>query len=176
MSPQGPLATLERSSYLTRLDWHLEEQVPGAERRTILKDLRAEIDADPRPVGEVLDDLGRPAALAQRYGEGRERRYPRWSAGTIAAGVALLLYWLVFFGYAAGMLGAVSSMGGGEATAVFLGIPVTAFDRPGEFGIGWTGDPAAGLAGWAWLLVPTVVVGVTFLLSSRIWRLGRTSR
>ncbi|MGC3955378.1 MAG: hypothetical protein QM804_14220 [Propionicimonas sp.] len=176
MTAHGPLATLERSTYLTRLDWHLEEQVPGAERRTILKDLRAEIEADPRPVGEVLDDLGRPSALAQRYGEGRERRYPRWSAGVVAAAVALLLYWLVFFGFAAGMLAAIGSLGGGQATATFLGIPLIAFDRPGEYGIGWTGDAAAGLAGWAWLLVPLLVVGVTFLLSSRIWRLWRTPR
>ena len=176
MSTHGPLARLERSSYLSRLDWHLEEQVPGTERRVILKDLRAEIDADPRPVGEVLDDLGCPAVLARGYGGGGDPPSRGGWAGISTAGVALLLYWLVFFGYAAGMLGAVGSLGGGEATATFLGIPVTAFDRPGEYGIGWTGDTAAGPAGWTWLLVPLVVVGVSFLLSSRIWRLWRARR
>lgn len=170
---RGPIAALERDHYLNRLDWHLEEQVPSAERRSILKDLRAEIDADPRPLPEVLDELGRPAVLAERYGEGRERRYPRWSAAALAAGGALGLYWVVFFSYVLGMLNAVGAMGGGEVEGSFLGIPVTAYDVDGAIGIGWTGTYGS-LAGWLWLVIPAVVVGLTFGISSRIWRLWRT--
>lgn len=161
MSP----TTLATSTYLLRLDWHLEGITSTSERKRILRTLREEIQSDPRPPHVVLADLGTPRTLAARYGEG-ERRRPLWSVGVISAAAALLTYWIVFGAFTGGMLAVVGAEAPMTAEAVFVFVPVTAFSNEEGFGIGWSG-------GWEWLVVPAVIVAISLLLGARAWRLFR---
>ncbi|MDY0914511.1 hypothetical protein [Rathayibacter festucae] len=164
MSP----TTLAVSTYLLRLDWHLEGITSTSERRRILRTLRENIQSDPRPPQLVLADLGSPRALAARYGEGGRRR-PLWSVGVISAAAALLTYWIVFGAFTGGMLAVVNAEAPMTADAVFLFVPVTAFSTEDGIGIGWSG-------GWEWLIVPAMVVAVSLLLGARAWRLFRRDK
>lgn len=152
---------LRTDIYLTRLDWHLEEVTTGKERRAIVRELRHELAGDPRETKVTLRDLGPVKTLAKQYGDGIRR--PMWSIGVIAAGLAFLIYLVVFYTFAFGMLAAVVSVGSTEAQATFLFVDVTAFSEAGTIGIGWT-------SGWAWFTVPAVIVAITFILGSRLWR------
>ena len=163
VSPR-PLGMRE-SIYLSRLDWHLEGAVPASERKRILRSLREEISADPRPVNVVLADLGSPRALALRYGEGESPR-PLWQIGILTAATALMAYWVLFGTFTGGMLAAVDSAAPMSANATFLFVPVMAFSDSEGIGIGWSG-------GWEWLVVPSVVVILALLLGARVWRLLR---
>ncbi len=155
--------------YLTRLDWHLEAVMPGKERRSTVKELRRTLAGDPRGMRASLQDLGSPKALAEQYADNTHRR-PLWSIGVIAAGAALLVYWTVFLSYAFGMLAAVESLGLTEAHATFFTIDVTAYSTAEAFGISWTSD-------WAWLIVPTIIAAIAFLLGARSWRtITRTTK
>lgn len=158
---------LHAEAYLTRLDWHLEAVMPGKGRRSTIKELRQSLASDPRDMTTSLRDLGSPKALADQYAADAHRR-PLWSIGVISAGAALLVYWTVFLSYVFGMLAAVESTGSAEADATFFTIKVTAFSSDEAFGIGWTSD-------WAWLIVPTVIAALVFLLGARIWRLMKPS-
>lgn len=64
------------------------------------------------------------------------------------------------------MLAAVDSAAPAEAHSAFLFVGVEAFSNAEAVGIGWTG-------GWAWLIVPAVIILVAFLLGARIWRAFR---
>jgi len=156
---------MRESMYLARLDWHLEGAVSAAERRRILRSLREEIAADPRPAEVVLADLGSPRALALRYGEGEMPR-PLWQIGILTAAAALLAYWVLFGAFTGGMLAAVDSAAPMRADATFLFVPVMAFSDDEGIGIGWSG-------GWEWLIVPFVIVTLALLLGARVWRLFR---
>lgn len=156
---------LRIEDYLTRLEWHLEGGLPGGERKAVIKGLREELVADPRETGIALRDLGTPRTLAARYADEGVLR-PLWSIGIVTAGAALLVYWILFFTYVLGMLAAVDGASAGSATSRFLSIPVQAFSSSEAFGIGWTG-------GWAWLVVPAVMVLAAFLAGARIWRVFR---
>ena len=149
-------------TYLTRLEWHLEGILSGADRKATIKSLRQELMADPRQLTNVLSDLGPPNVLATRYAEEGERR-PLWSIGIIIGGIALLAYWTVFLSYAGGMLAVVDTAALVEARSAFLFIDVEAFSNTEGIGIGWSG-------GWAWLVVPTAIVVVAFLIGARFWR------
>ena len=61
-------------TYLTRLEWHLEGILSGADRKATIKSLRQELMTDPRQLTNVLSDLGPPNVLATRYAEEGERR------------------------------------------------------------------------------------------------------
>lgn len=161
MSP----TTLAISTYLLRLDWHLEGITSTSERKRILRTLREDIQSDPRPPQLVLADLGSPRTLAARYGEGGRRR-PLWSVGVISAAAALLTYWIVFGAFTGGMLAVVDAQAPMTADAVFIFVPVTAFSNEEGIGIGWSG-------GWEWLIVPTVIIAIFLLLGARAWRLFR---
>lgn len=149
-------------SYLTRLEWHLEGVMPGAERKAIAETLRRELMADPRNLATALADLGGPRVLAARYADEGQQR-PLWSIGVIIAGIALLAYWAVFLSYTGGMLAAVDSAAPAEAHSTFLFVQVEAFSSSEGIGIGWT-------SGWAWLLVPGSIMAVAFLAGARAWR------
>ncbi|MBG6226505.1 hypothetical protein IWX63_003104 [Arthrobacter sp. CAN_A2] len=172
----GSTKTLHRSlgdrlrtgMYLTRLDWHLEAVMPGKERRSTLKELRQTLAGDPRGTHTSLHDLGSPKALAEQYAGDTHRR-PLLSIGVIFAGAALLIYWTVFLSYAFGMLAALESTGSTEAEARFFTVDVTAYSTAEAFGIGWSGD-------WSWLVVPTLIAAIAFLLGARSWRaISRTT-
>ncbi|WP_271174840.1 hypothetical protein [Microbacterium imperiale] len=154
---------LRTSMYLLHLDWHLEGAVPAAERRHILRALRQEIDADPRPLGVALADLGSPRALALRYGEGGQPR-PLWSIGVVVAGAILVAYWLLFGTFAGGMLAVVDNAAPMSAEATFLFVTVVAFSDDQGVGIGWASGPE-------WFVVPGVMVALALLLGARAWRL-----
>ena len=149
-------------SYLTRLEWHLEGVLPGAERKATAETLRRELLADPRNLATALADLGAPRVLAARYADEGQQR-PLWSMGVIIAGIALLAYWAVFLSYTGGMLAAVDSAGSAEADSTFLFVQVEAFSNSERIGVGWT-------SGWAWLLVPAGIVAVAFFAGARFWR------
>ena len=153
---------LRAEAYLTRLDWHLEAVLPGKERRATVKELRRTLASDPRDMTASLRDLGSPRALAEHYADDAHRR-PLWSIGVITAGAALLIYWTVFLSYVFGMLAAVESLGSTEAHATFFTIKVTAYSTAEAIGISWTSD-------WAWLIVPTTITTIAFLLGARSWR------
>ncbi len=161
----GPADWLRREWYFTRLDWSLESLVSGRERKRIISSLRDDIDAESSLHGlrDTLAGLGNPRALARSYADGTTRPRPKWVSGIVAGGVALLLYWIVFFSYTLGMLAVVEQSGIGEAHSRFLFIDVFAFSGESGFGIGWGG-------GAAWVLVPTIIVAVVLLLVSRAWR------
>lgn len=153
---------LRADMYLARLDWHLEAVLPGKARRATVKELRQSLASDPRDMSASLQDLGSPKELAQQYADDAHRR-PLWSIGIITAGAALLIYWVVFLSYVFGMLAAVESLSSTEAHATFLTIEVTAYSTAEATGIRWNSD-------WAWLIVPTVIAALAFLLGARVWR------
>ncbi|MGP5598842.1 hypothetical protein ACTXOJ_07520 [Glutamicibacter arilaitensis] len=134
----------------------------GADRKATIKSLRQELMTDPRQLTNVLSDLGPPNVLTTRYAEEGERR-PLWSIGIIIGGIALLAYWTVFLSYAGGMLAVVDTAELAEARSAFLLIDVVAFSNTEEVGIGWS-------SGWAWMVVPTAIVVVSFLIGARFWR------
>lgn len=156
---------LRIDAYLTRLEWHLEGSLRGGERKAVIKGLRAELVADPHETGAALRELGAPRILAARYADEGTLR-PLWSIGIVTAGAALLVYWALFFAFTGGMLAAVESAAPARAESSFLFIPVQAFASADTLGVGWTG-------GWAWLVVPTLVILVAFLAGARIWRAFR---
>ena len=158
---------LRIDTYHMRVDWHLEGVTRSAERKAAIRSLRAELAGDPRHIRTALRDLGPPNALAARYAE-EGQQSPTWSIGIITAGVALLVYWIVFLSYTGGMLAAVDSIAPGEAHSTFLFIDVMAFSNAEGIGIGWT-------SGWAWLVVPAVIVTIALLLGARSWRRARSA-
>lgn len=165
-SPSAPHSPGMRASiYLLRLDWHLEGVVSTSESKRILRTLREDIVADPRPKRAVLDDLGTPRALALRYGEGGRTR-PLWSIGVLTAVSALVTYWIFFGTFTGGMLAAVDSGAPMSADANFLFVPVMAFSNDHGVGIGWSD-------GSAWLVMPAVIATVALLVGARTWRLVR---
>lgn len=148
--------------YLTRLEWHLEGVMSGAERKAITETLRRELVADPRNLALALADLGAPSVLATRYADEGQQR-PLWSMGVIIAGITLLAYWAVFLSYTGGMFAAVDSAAPAEAHSTFLFVQIETFSSSEGIGIGWT-------SGWAWLVVPATIIAVAFLAGARIWR------
>ena len=177
ISPSSRLGArdqLRRDWYLFRVDFFLDTAalVTRRERKRILASLRADIDTEAvqRGVDATLKGLGAPRALALGYADGQSASRPRWSGGVVTAGIALLLYWIIFFSYTLGMFTVVDQNDLGEARARFLFIDVVAFSNQEGIGIGWTST-------WAWLVIPLILVGVVFLLSSRVWRMfGRKTR
>ncbi len=161
----GPADWLRREWYLARVDWSLENLVSGSERKRIISSLQDDIAAESSRHGlhNTLAGLGDPRALAHSYADGTTRPRPKWVSGIVAAGVVLLLYWIVFFSYTLGMLAVVEQSEMGEAQSRFLLIDVGVFASESGIGIGWGG-------GGAWVLVPLIIVSVVFLLVSRAWR------
>jgi hypothetical protein len=159
---------MRREWYLLRVDWHLDALVSGRERKLILGSLRESIVAESAtvPLSEVLAGLGSPRALATSHAEGSPPR-PRWIVGIVAAASALVLYWAVFFSYLLGMLAVTDQLQLGEVHSRFALIDVVAFADTDGVGVGWTG-------GLAWLLLPLAVVGLVFLIASRLWRSVRS--
>lgn len=164
-SAGGLRVTWKRDWYLARVDWYLDSLVSGRERKRIIDTLRDDIDAEltSGSIEQALDGLGNPRRLAALYAEGIQRRRPRWIAGIVASGAALMLYWLVFLSYTLGMLAVVESSGVGESHSSFVFFEALAFSGADGIGIGWSGDAA--------LVVPVVLVTAVFVLVSRVWRL-----
>jgi len=154
--------------FVLRLEWHLEDELAGRDRKDAVRSLRDEVSTDPRGVKLALADLGAPSALATRYGDDAPPR-PLWSIGIVTAASALAVWWALFLCFTGGMLAAVDNFAPAKANATFALVDVTAFSGPDGIGIGWT-------SGVAWLLVPTCLVLLAFILGSRSWRLITTRR
>lgn len=165
--PLGARDQLRRDWYLFRVDWFLDTAalVGRRERKRVLASLRADIDTEAARHGltSTLRGLGTPRALASSYADEKAGPRPRWSGGIVTAGLGLFLYWIVFFSYTFGMLAVVNRYDLGEAHSQFLFIDVMAFAHQDGIGVGWTST-------WAWLIVPTILMSVVFLVSSRAWR------
>jgi hypothetical protein len=168
--PKSPTSDQMRLDlFILRLEWHLEGGLRGRDRKSAVRSLREEVAGDPRGVKLALADLGSPSALAARYADDAPPR-PLWSIGVVTAASALLVWWALFLCFTGGMLAAADHLAPAEATSTFAFVEVTAFSGPDGIGIGWT-------SGVAWLLVPTSLVLLAFILGSRSWRLlsGRHS-
>jgi hypothetical protein len=159
---------MRREWYLFRVDWYLDALVSRGERKRILGSLRESILAESAtaPLSEVLAGLGSPRALAASHAEGSPPR-PRWIVGIVTTAVALMLYWAVFFSYLLGMLAVADQFQLGEVHSRFALIDVVAFADTNGVGVGWTG-------GLAWLLLPLAIMGLVFLIASRLWRSVRS--
>lgn len=153
----------KRDWTLFKVDLFLDGRVPRRERKRILADLRDSIaaESETNSVKEVLAGLGSPRELACSYAQGAPKSRVAWVAGMGAATTALILYWIIFFSFTAGML-AVAQQAGGEFHSALFSVDVLAFSDDGGIGIGWSG-PAA-------LWLPLALMATAFVLASRPWR------
>ena len=154
---------------MTRLDWGLRN-LPSTHSRQIQRDLRRDVTATAAEVGmrEALADLGRPGGLAEQYTEGTDPEGPRYGSGAAAAAITICIAVFLFVAYAIGTLDTLTAMGGGTRTAVLWGsqtvfvstVEVTSFETTNILPM---------------ILVLLAISALSFLLFSRLWRLGRHS-
>ncbi|NCT89639.1 hypothetical protein GXB85_01525 [Cellulomonas sp. APG4] len=155
---------LRREWYLARLDWAMQDY-PRREFRRIRADLRAELAPAAAEVGmrQALADLGHPRTLAERYTAELGRKLPRWTAGTVVAGVAVGVVAYLTFAYAFGSLDTLEALGGGSVTLHPLGGEVVLTHTDDEISVQSSGS-------WGWLTLYAGVAVVSFALGSRLWR------
>ncbi|MGA7206749.1 MAG: hypothetical protein WBX27_19215 [Specibacter sp.] len=159
----GVLEGIRRDWTLFKVDLFLEGRVPRRERRRILAELRDSIaaEAETTSIKDVLSGLGDHRELALSYAQGAPKSRVCWVQAMAAAITALILYWIVFFTFTAGML-AVAQQAGGEFHSSLFSVDVMAFSDDGGIGIGWSG-PAA-------LWLPLALMAAAFVLAGRPWR------
>lgn len=158
------LDRFRRWSYLQDVDLWLSS-LPGSQRRTILRDLRANLGdaASDDGMERAIAALGPARQLAREYLESEPTSRPIWYQGAIAALVLVLLAVTGFAVYSFGMLDALEHSGAGAAQGAFLGVRIEAVARPEEIGVAFHG--------FSW---PTLIGGVlAWALGCRIWRLVR---
>jgi len=153
--------------YLIRLDWHLQDY-PQKAARAIKREIKSDLLTAAAQVGmpAALAALGRPVVLAHGYlGElGRDR--PRFTAGAVAAGLAIGVIWFLQIAYAFGALDTLEATGGGTATMTSLGAAVTYTHTSSAISV-------EGAFTWQWFALWLGVGMVAFVLTSRLWRLWR---
>lgn len=152
--------------YLTRFEWAMQDH-PGREFRRIRRDLRASAAAAAREVGmaQALADLGHPYALADEYRATLGRRFPRWGTGAAVAAFAVGMLLYLFAAYSVGVIDGMTALGGGRAELTVLGGTWTYVATDAELSAGGPLLTGPGL------LLAVVLGGLTFALSSRVWRL-----
>lgn len=98
---------LRREAYLARLSFFMDD-LPRARRRSIYRDLRAEVTAAAHDDGmtAAVRDLGPAAVLAHGYREAEGRPLPRWTLGALVAGGVVVLWVFTTLTYAMGLLDA----------------------------------------------------------------------
>ena len=154
-----------RESYLFRLDLALEETVTLRERRSILREIRNNIEADAaaRGINATLDSLGSPRTLARSFAETGSNQRPSWNRAIYWFTGLLMLWWTLAFTYTAGMLSALISTGAESAESYFFGLPVSAFNRESGIGIGWEASSVVAY-------IPLMVMVVAAIIAGRLWR------
>ena len=157
------------TTYLTRLSWAMQDY-PAREWRDLRRALRADTLAAAADVGmsRALADLGHPRVLAESYLAQRPGRLPRWTAGTVAAGVTVLVLFYLAATYTFGTLDTLEQLGGGEVTRHPFGRPVTFSATPDALGVSGDVGPL--------VLLALGAGAVAWLLGARVWRLWTEPR
>ncbi|WP_104192241.1 hypothetical protein [Cryobacterium sp. Y82] len=154
-----------RESYLFRFDLALEEAVTTRERRSILREIRdnIEVDAAARGIDAALDSLGSPRALARSFAEDGRSNRPSWVRAIYWFTGLLLLWWTLAFAFTAGMLSALMDNGAESAESYFLGLLVSAFNRDSGIGIGWEASSVVAY-------IPLMFMVIAAIIAGRLWR------
>lgn len=152
---------LRRWSYLQDVSLWLDP-MSGSQRRAIVRELRTNLAeaAEHDGMRAAIADLGPARVLARAYVDGEPRRRPMWGVGATVTALVLGLFLYTGLAYAAGLLDALSGVGGGAVAGNFLGITLDARVTAGGM---WVEA-----SGFSWFIA--VVLVVTFLLVSRAWR------
>lgn len=165
--------TVRREAYLARLSLFLDD-LPRRRRRTIYRDLRADLTAaaDESGMAAAVRGLGPASVLAHGYREAEGRPLPRWTLGSLVAGGIATLWLLTTLTYAFGLLDASSSAhtpGGAPVTTTgsYLWTDITARATPEALSVESSG---------VGLLVMLAVCGVVAFLVARGWRAWRSGR
>lgn len=165
--------TVRREAYLTRLSLFLDD-LPRNRRRTIYRDLRADLAAaaDEGGMAAAVRGLGPATVLAHGYREAEGRPLPRWTLGSLVAGGIATLWLLTTLTYAIGLLDAsASALSRGAApvttTGSFLWTGITARATPESLSI-----ESSGIG----VLVMLAVCGIVAFLVARGWRAWRTEQ
>ncbi|MBX9247001.1 hypothetical protein ICW40_19605 [Actinotalea ferrariae] len=155
---------VRREWFLTRLSWHLQDH-PGREAKQIVRDLRGELTSAAADVGmrQAVRDLGHPLVLAEGYRAHLGRRVPRWTAGAVAAGLAVAFLVYLGFAYAFGTLDTLEALGGGTVTRYPFGAETV-------FTSGADGIAVESTFTWQGVVIFVLVAAVAFVLGSRAWR------
>jgi hypothetical protein len=150
--------------YLQRLSWALED-FPRRERKAALRQVREDTTAAAADVGmrTAVEELGHPRALAERYTAQLGRPLPRWTAGAVAAALAVGAFLYLGLAYALGAVEAVEAMGGGTVTTYPIGSEVVVTADGDTFSV-------ESSLSWQGTLLVLGVAGVAFALASRVWR------
>lgn len=158
---------LRLDRYLIRLDWHLQDY-PGTAARAIRREIKADLLSAATEIGmpAALDALGSPAVLAHGYLTELGRPRPRFTAGAIAAGLAIGAVWSMQVAYAFGALDTLAAVGDASVTLTSLGTSMTYTRTASQISV-------EGALTWPWLVLWLAVGLVAFSLASRLWRLRR---
>ncbi len=163
-----PTDTVRREIYLLRFSWAAQDFPKYARLK---RELRTELNAVASEVGmrQAITDLGHPRVLADGYLAELGHTVPRWNTGAwwgSLAIVGLVALWLVF---GLGSLNTLEQVGGGTATATFLGATTT---------YTFTDDTISSGSHVTWQLMVFFVLtfAVPFVLGARFWRLWSTPR
>ncbi|MEP7793619.1 hypothetical protein [Sanguibacter sp. 25GB23B1] len=158
---------LRREAYLARLSLFMDD-LPRARRRSIYRDLRAELTAaaDDSGMTGAVRDLGPAAVLAHGYREAEGRPLPRWTLGALVAGGVVALWVFTTLTYAMGLLDASrSATAEGDATVVttgsYLWNDITARSSADSISVESTGIG---------FLLMLVAYGVVTFVVARGWR------
>lgn len=153
-----------RWSYLQDVELWLWD-MPGARRRTLLRELRANLAdaAADQGMAEAIAELGPARPLARSYLDSEPRSGPRWATGAFAALAALAVGLFGYAIYTIGMLDALGAGGGGRVAVDALGVRVDAVHTADEISAGFTG------LSWPWILA----IAVSWAVGARLWRLFR---
>lgn len=160
---------VRREWYMTRLDWGLRN-LPSKHSRQIQRDLRRDVTATAADVGmrDALSDLGAPETLAEQYASSVDLEGPRYFSGAVAAGATICIVVFLLLAYAIGTLDTLYAMSGGTRTANLWGSEMV-FVSTGEV----TSFEITNIL--PMILVLLATSAISFLLFSRLWRLGRHS-
>ncbi|WP_104126480.1 hypothetical protein [Cryobacterium sp. Y57] len=154
-----------RESYLFRFDLALEESVTTRERRSILREIRdnIEVDAAARGIDAALESLGSPRALARSFAEDGRGNRPSWVRAIYWFTGLLLLWWTLAFTFTAGLLSALMDSGAESTESYFLGLLVSAFNRDSGIGIGWEASSFSAY-------IPLIIMVIAAVIAGRLWR------
>lgn len=145
--------------------------VPGAARRPLRRELRANLDEAAADVGvdAALARLGSPEALATAHAAAvHDPRRPAWGVGLVTAAVVAVGYaWTWFLAALAWLDGAqAAAPGGGSAQGT-----ITLY--PGSRLAATWGPEGLSLDVFYPPMPAVVLIGLVFLLAARVWRLTR---
>ncbi|PFG33970.1 hypothetical protein [Sanguibacter antarcticus] len=157
---------LRREACLAHLSLFMDD-LPRARRRSIYRDLRAELTAAAREDGmtRAVRDLGPVAVLAHGFREAEGRPLPHWMHGAIAASVLAVTWVLTTLTYMLGILDASWSAAADPATPVTTGSYLW-----NDFTVRTSGDALSVESNGLGFLVMLVACWVVAFVVARGWR------